>query len=182
MGTQGRWDKLLFVGASFPHASVGEHSLDWKDIYMRQMSHAVCSSWKIIANDFKKPQNHHCWSYLHSIFSRNLEVVRTPSSLKPLLHYRQWQQEMCLQTLSQTQPGSVSPQSCSTLPLLGGWSRASVLTGFVFDSIACSSMKNDQQNFAGPSQVLSCLRLTLLICPQPCVLWVCSPDKPKGSL
>lgn len=51
-------------------------------------------------------------------------------------------------------PGSASPHSCSILLLLGGWSIVSVLFGFIFVSITCSSMKNNQQIFAAPSQSL----------------------------
>lgn len=62
-------------------------------------------------------------------------------------------------------PGSVSPHSCSMLLLLGGWSTVSVLFGFIFVSITCSSMKNDQQVFAAPSHLLCYLRSTLCTWP-----------------
>lgn len=60
-------------------------------------------------------------------------------------------------------PGSASPHSCSILLLLGGCSIVSALFGFNSVSITCSSMKNDQQIFAAPSQFLRCLRSTLYL-------------------
>lgn len=63
------------------------------------------------------------------------------------------------------QSGSVSPHCCSILLLMGAWSIASVLFGFNFASITCSSRKNDQQIFAAPSLVISCLGPSLHTCP-----------------
>lgn len=62
-------------------------------------------------------------------------------------------------------PGSVSLHSFSICLLLGGRSILSVLFGFNFISITCSSMKNDWQTFAAPSQLLCCLRSALCTCP-----------------
>lgn len=74
-------------------------------------------------------------------------------------------------------PGSVSPHSCCTLFLLGGWSVGSVLFGLIFVSITCSSMKNDRQIFAAPSQFVCsfvwgphCLSVLLADCTSLCAL------------
>lgn len=61
-------------------------------------------------------------------------------------------------------PGSVPPHSCSTLIILEGCSIVSVLFGFIFVSVTCSSMKKDWQIFAAPSQFLCYFKSTLCTC------------------
>lgn len=51
---------------------------------------------KIIAINFKRLQDHQCYSCLHSIFSRILRAVTLPTSLNHLLCYnQQWQKHVC---------------------------------------------------------------------------------------